>query len=119
VERAIFVPGLLFFLLAGSACTNNTNGACVSAGAALLITAFDSITGSPVLNAVISAGDESHNVANASFPLGIGFHSGVYNISIKSTGYIDWSQTVTVTSRDDLGCQPNTVTVVARMQRAP
>ena len=129
LRRFRWVLGRLSILVACVAC-GGTHSTISQVGcfAAIQLTAEDSVSGAPILHAIVSyhfLGDGAPSVGDNGVDtvstLGsqhnIGADPGSYSIDIMSSGYADWTRTVTVPKKSD-DC-PQLVAVQARMVPSP
>jgi hypothetical protein len=90
----------------------------------------DSITSTPILNAIVTVVDLSDSTAQTNGDNGVdtvaslggrganlGRDAGTYRISITSPGYVGWSKEIAVTAATAEAC-PAYVQVVAKMSQA-
>jgi hypothetical protein len=100
-----------------SACGKQATPGCFEdVRIALLLTIDDSLTASPILNAMVQVTEPSGQSQSATvgtdivYPLMFGSEAGPYVVSISSPGYAAWLQTITIGGTNAFGCNPEPVT---------
>lgn len=127
-NRAILTGGLLAATcgLLGACGSDTTRVACTAIYIpAFLLTVRDSLTGAVIdsqataIASIPSRGYADTVVNVPSDPLMLGDLPGIYDLSVKSPGYVAWFDSNVVIATQDAGCHPVTQTLRANLQKLP